>query len=286
MDILAPDHVNFDHLIQIDKNIQPYIKNMKMILSNGIEILINDSFKCAIEIHSQLPHLSFPLSQWLAYIPAAQEKKAIFQILSQTSVDNLPDFIHNIVNVAPMKLLPDTHPFTISYFLSDTAQKIISKKMNYSDFQHLLINSFAKNLHNYKGKMATFAFAELFKIAPLILPEHKDLFQQISDKHIQDFFHHVFRNDYVYSVFDDKNKSFFTYFSIDLFSYLTSDKSNYIIDKFIEKCVLIDPLKNNDFLTLFPEEIITIQTLKKQHDFLVLDSQIVKKNIKSTIKKI
>lgn len=101
MDILAPDETNFDHLKQVDTNIQPYIKNMSRVLTNSIEILISDSFNKAIEIHSHLPHLQFPLSKWIRYHHVSEQH--FLKILKNTSSENFPALIENLVSIEKFK---------------------------------------------------------------------------------------------------------------------------------------------------------------------------------------
>jgi hypothetical protein len=283
MNILEPDEANFDRLIQLDKNIQNHIKNMNRILSNSIEILILDSLERAINIHSQLSYLNFPISQWISYIPIHQEK--LLKILSNTPSENLPMLIDNIVNVRTSKLNPNKNPFVLSFFLNKEAQSIIEKKYNYSEFQNILLTKFIKKLPTYQGFHNTFAFAELFKIDSFILPENKSIYNQLSKEHLENFFFKAFKNDMVYSVFD-RNESFFNYFSIDIVKYLQSNNNNPVIEKFIEQCFTIDPFNNTKFPTLLPEEINIIKKLKIQHDFLVLNSKIPEKNIKYKSSKI
>lgn len=283
MNILAPDEANFDHLIQVDKNIQPHIMNMTRILSNSIEILVIDSLNRAIEIHSQLPHLDFPVSQWISYTPVHQEK--LLKILSHTPGENLPTFIQNIISVKPSKLYPNKNPFIFSYLFNEEAQSIISQKYDYSKFQRLLLTHFMKELPKFQYIVNTFAFSELFKIDSLILPENKEIFNQLSDEHLEHFFFKAFKNESTYAAFD-KQQRFFNYFDIQIVDYLQSNRSNPLIEKFIEKCVAIDPFNNSEFPTLFPEEIKLIQKLKTEHDFLVLNSKMPEKNIKSKPSKI
>lgn len=296
MNILEPDETNFNHLIQVDKNIKPYINNMKKILTNSIEILIADSFDRAIHIHSFLTSLDFPFSQWSKY--RELQPHQIIKIFNNIPEENYSKLFENCVNVFPViwngeeQNLNFYNPFIIKTLFSLEAQSIMkSKGANYSNFQHDFLQVFVKNIPSYKNETAMFAFIELTHFFKDILPENQSIFNQLDDKVLNKFLSNVFNNNYTYYIRDDvSNKlisnKFFTNQCNGFFNYLDSSHSNKVFDHLSHNLCRSEYIENNLYHTLFPEEIRRIQDSKKEHDFLVLDNKLQKKSLQSKKMKI
>lgn len=252
MDILAPDETNFDHLKQVDTNIQPYIKNMSRVLTNSIEILISDSFNKAIEIHSHLPHLQFPISKWIRYYHISEQQ--FLKILKNTTPENFPALIDNLVHVDKIKDTQHINPFIFSYCFTEDAQSIINNKYDLLKFQKQLVEKLIEELPSYKSTVSTFAFAEIVKISLHLHQESQHLFSVISEQQADDLFSKALKNDYTYS----------------------------LVDFFIQKVSSIEPFNNTIFPTLYPNEVQLVQKLKNKHDCLVLENKLPEKNSKTT----
>lgn len=277
MDILAPDEANFEHLKQVDTNIQPYIKNMSRVLTNSIEILISDSFNKAIEIHSHLPHLQFPLSKWIRYHHVSEQQ--FFKILKNTTFENFPALIENLVFIDKLKNLEHINPFVLSYCFTDDAQSIISKKFDYSEFKNILINKFVEKIPSYKGTVNSFALSEIVKISLSINQEEQNIFKKLTKEQLNTFLSKSFNNDYAFSLFDSQQE-ILRIFNIPITEYLKSSQNNPIIEHLIQEISILDPFDNSKFPTLYPNEVQLIQSLKPKHDFIVLENQLPEKNVK------
>lgn len=282
MDILAPDSANFDHLIQVDTNIQPHIKSMSRILTNSIEIMIIDSFQHAIDIHSQLPHLNFPVSQWVRYLPLHEPK--VLTILKNTTPENLPSLIEEITTIQPLKNTKQINPFILDIVLSPEAKNILSSKCDYDLFQKSLISTFVQKLPSYKGLVSSFAFAEIAKIDDKLSNESREIFQQINNDDLNQFFSRTFKNDFVYTLFNNQDE-FLKFFNVPIHDYLKSSRHNHILEAFVDKCSSINAL-TDDFPTLYPNEVQSISNMTKKHKILILEEKLPIKNISGKKNKI
>lgn len=282
MNILAPDSANFDHLIQVDTNIQPHIKNMSRILTNSIEILMIDSFQHAIEIHSQLPQLHFPISQWIRYLPIHEPK--FLTILKNTPSENLPNFIEEITNVVPLKNTKKTNPFVLNLIFSPEAQNILKNKCDYDLFEKSLISTFVEKLPTYKGLVCSFAFAEIAKIDDKISHESREIFKQINTEDLNKFLSRAFKNDFMYSLFNNQDE-FFQFFNVPINDYLKSAHHNHVLETFVDKCSLLHAL-NDEFPTLYPHEVKKVIDMTKEHKNLILQEKLPIKNLSSRKNKI
>lgn len=274
VDILAPDEVNFKYLKQIDKNIQPYIVNMKDILHNGLYMLISDSFQRAIKIHSKLPDLPFPFSQWHKYM--FLQTNVILNIFENVPAKNYPSLIENLTNIECIKWDKELreneffNPFLINYFFSYESQSIIKRKnQNFAEFQKKLLTSFVEKIPSYKRETAMFAFVELTKIQKFILPENQMVFNSLTNDQLDTFLNSVFHNSYTN---ENVNKKIFD--KQYLYNYLNSSQKNNVLEYFIEKVGAIDPSNNKIFLTLALDEINEIQGLRKIHNYLTLKNNL------------
>ena len=283
MDILAPDEANFDHLKQVDTNIQPYIKNMSRVLTNSIEILISDSFNKAIEIHSHLPHLQFPISKWIRYYHISEQQ--FLKILKNTTPENFPALIDNLVHVDKIKDTQHINPFIFSYCFTEDAQSIINNKYDLLKFQKQLVEKLIEELPSYKSTVSTFAFAEIVKISLHLHQESQHLFSVISEQQADDLFSKALKNDYTYSLVDSQQE-FFKTLQIPIENYLKSSQKNSLVDFFIQKVSSIEPFNNTIFPTLYPNEVQLVQKLKNKHDCLVLENKLPEKNSKTKQPKI
>lgn len=288
MSILTPDENNFKHLQQVDKNIQPYINNMKKVLTNSIEILISDSFDRAIHIHSFLPSLDFPFSEWSKYQELSPHK--IIKIFDKIPEENYLELFNNCVNVIPVTWNEKQdstlyNPFIIKTLFSSEAKNIIlSKGLDYSKFQHDFLESFVKKIPSYKNETAMFAFIELTNFYKDILPENQSVFNQLNDKDLNKFLSYVFKNNFTYYIKNDMKNMFFSNKCKGFFEYLESSHSNKVFDHLSHSLCLVESIENNSYPTLFPDEIERIQKSKKEHDFLVLDNKLSSKPKEKSMK--